>query len=54
MIKIIVYDVKFASTYTRLLYHQISDGSDRLKKLQKVLISIRVSPGGKKKQENLV
>ena len=37
-----VCDVKYITTYTDLVHHKISDGRDSLKKLLKVLMSIRV------------
>ena len=36
-----VYDQKYITTYTNLVYHWISDRRDSLKMLLKVLISIR-------------
>ena len=37
-----VYNAKY-TIYTKLLHHKISNGGDSLKKLQKLLIFIRVS-----------
>ena len=35
-----VYDVKYITTYSNLVYHYISDGRNSLKELLKVRISI--------------
>ena len=37
-----ICDVKHITTYTKLVYHSISDSRDSLKKLLKVLFSIRM------------